>query len=146
MAMARDEVKTGRCKTERYQGMKKVLRYSVQFYKRIGRHFYNLDSHKITVATSTGATFKYRAVLGAQYHLVALSVTPVQLIVKDGQGYPVKTESFLGRLTAQNLRLYSLRARKKVDSKMVRVNSGETLTITVKGLGCAMVMIFRRFP
>ena len=84
--------------------------------------------------------FKVDTGLGGEYHVMAFSFAPVKLTVKDAQNYEVKDESQL----ADAIR--SIFMPIAADGRSFVTNPTDTISASVTGIGCTLVMVMHRTP
>ena len=135
----RDEIATGRCTDERYANLQRGHQFFETVFQQMhgAGEMFDLVASDTIVATEKGADLKFDVGLGGEMHIFAFGLEPVTLEVRDRNGYP-----------SANGSVYWVLFRDRggsVDSRVVRANSRDRVSVKVKGGGCTLVMAFRKY-
>jgi hypothetical protein len=142
-AIADEEIRSGRCRDDRYQKLQEFVGAARSHFEALGRSrglpLFRLTTHETAVARpgGDGTDLSLKMTLGGEVHIIAVSYDAVKLQVRDGNGYAVEVGSPWIRL----LQAYGF----GLSGRVVQAKSGEQLTVRTDGAGCTLVMAFRNW-
>lgn len=138
-ALSAQESKDGRCDANRSAQLQAALQVAKSLFQGMSdaNEVFRLDVHKILAAKPNSASVSWQAVAGGEIHVFAIGYNKLKLDVEDAEGNSAAIGSPYEMLMS-NL-------GGNISSRVIQVNSGETFTVRVQGLGCALVAAFRRF-
>ena len=127
---ARTEIDSGRCSDANHAKLDKELGNWKYYYERTRNDGWLLVSHQFVMASDKGDRLGVNAGTSGTYRVLAEGVEAVHLEVRDAKGYA----SSKGSTTPEHA----------VETRDVEANHGERFDITVKGTGCAIVIVFAK--
>jgi hypothetical protein len=138
-ARSERESREGRCDPDRSAQLQATLQDAKSLFRGISdsSELFRLDVYKILAATPNGASVSARVAVGGEIHVFAFGYEKLKLDVKDAEGNSAAIGSPYEMLMS-NL-------GGSISSRLIQVNSGETFTARLQGLGCVLVAAFRRF-
>lgn len=130
----------GRCSDESVAAFQKILTGEeghVEGVRRMGFGSYTLARHSIEVAQAGGTNLEFRTLMGGEYNFVAVSWDEIAIEVTDDKGYRATPGSILDRVD----RGYGVTSV----GQRLRINSRESVKISLTGRGCVLLMVYRRW-
>jgi hypothetical protein len=144
-AMTEEEIQTGRCSDLHVAQLRLILDAASQFIDATGRSnprdLMEVTSHDLVVATREGVPLSLAPGAGGEFHLIAVgSNRSLSLEVADENGYAVSARSAYGEAVGR-----LVQGDAAYDTRVVRINTREVVSVTVKGAGCTLVIAARKF-
>ena len=133
------ELATGECARLHTQAFQQILVQRIPVAKRAIESDgpVDLGPHKLFVATETPETFEFHARFGGLYNIFVIGVDPVEIVAAlDGSG----TEATV----ASPYEIPSLFVSPFLDSRVARAQPLETLSLSVVGRGCALLLVMNQ--
>lgn len=133
------ELATGKCAQLHARAFEQLLVRQVPVAKRAIEHDGPVDigPHKLFVATETPEDFEFQAKLGGLYNIFVIGVDDVKVVAAaDGSGTPATVASVY--------EIANLFGSPYLDSRVVRAQPLEKLSLSVAGQGCALLLVMNQ--
>lgn len=137
-AAAVNEVRAGKCtpaSKKKYQALLGQAVESLEYLNRIGDQLLVLQDQQIVVIGEKGKSLSFTSSGASVLHVLAMGDVPVSVDLKTDAGriggYDPQAEQI-----RSSMRLYRSQAR------ALRTNVGDEVRLTLKGYGCAGLMVF----
>jgi hypothetical protein len=141
-AAVETETRTGRCTDDHVVHLRRALDKLSRTFDGATMDRLDVVGHQLVVATAGGVPVSLKASLRGDYHVFSFGYSKDdRLEVRDQQGYPVTAESPQIRL----LQEYGYATGFETDSRTIRANSAETISVTIRGTGCVLVFALHKW-
>jgi hypothetical protein len=148
--MAEAEVTSGKCSDAHVDYLRQGLGVLSSYLGASSSEVLELGAHAFAVATDTSTPLTLTTGLGGEEHPFAVAFEPFAggylppapsatvFEVLDEQGYPVKTESRLMTIVSSAFNL-------PTSGYVLQANANATLKMSLKGHGCVLLFVVRRY-